>query len=169
MKVTQIGHVAYVCKDLERSVAFYRDVLGFTPKFSLSYGDFLDMNLDEARRAGVDPDPEMVARLSAKKDRTWITYMAFGDCQFVELFDANGATLPGATDWDHLNFSHLALLVDDIQAACAELTARGVPIDTAPKIGSDQTWQMWSHDPDGNKIEFMQYTENSWQLVGRPE
>ena len=33
----------------------------------------------------------------------------------------------------------------------------------------DNTWQMWSHDPDGNKIEFMQYTEKSFQLVGRTD
>lgn len=26
-----------------------------------------------------------------------------------------------------------------------------------------------SHDPDGNKIEFMQYTDRSYQVVGKPE
>ena len=169
MKITKIGHLAYVCKDLETSMAFYRDKLGFVYKFSLTYGDQLEMNLNQARKNGETPDPEMVARLSAKKDRTWISYFEFGDGQFVELFDSGSATIAAVPTWNHLNFNHVALLVDDIEAAERELRARGVPIDEAPKLGPDQTWQMWSHDPDGNRIEFMQYTEGSWQLVGRPE
>ena len=85
----------------------------------------------------------------------------------MELFDRGSATIPCEPTGEHLNYSHVALLVEDIHAAHAELVEKGVPIDTPPKLGLEGTWQMWSHDPDGNKIEFMQYTETSWQLTGK--
>ena len=169
MQVTGIGHAAYVCQDLDRSVAFYRDRLGFTYKFSLTYQDQLDMETQEAQQRGEALDPARAEQLSAKKDKRWICYLETPAGQFVELFDGSGATIPAVPTWSHLNFNHLALLVDDIRAAEQDLRAAGVPIDDAPKLGPDQTWQMWSHDPDGNRIEFMQYTDASWQLVGRGE
>ena len=42
MQIKELGHLAFKCRDLKKSVAFYRDVLGFTPKFSLYYGDRVD-------------------------------------------------------------------------------------------------------------------------------
>ena len=169
LHVAGIGHLAFVCRDLEASVAFYREKLNFKHKFSLTYADQLDMNLKQAELNGEVPDPDMVARLSAKADRTWIAYLEFGGGQFVELFDGSGATIPAVPTWSHLNFNHVALLVDDIFAAEAALRAAEVPLDEAPKLGPDQTWQMWAHDLDGNRIEFMQYTDASWQLCGRPD
>ena len=169
MKLLKIGHLAFVCQDLAAVSAFYRDKLGFTYKFSLTYADQLAMNLAQAEKAGETPDPDMVARLTARKDKTWIAYFEFGEGQFVELFDGGGATIPAVPTWNHFNYNHVALLVDDIFAAERDLRAKGVPIDEAPKLGPDQTWQMWSHDPEGNRIEFMQYTDKSWQLVGRSE
>lgn len=160
MNIKEIGHLAFTCADLDASVAFYRDKLGFTTKFTISYGELLDS-------MGPSPDPETAARLGAIRDRIWISYMDVGNGQFVELFDKGSATIPCVPTGAHLNYNHLALLVDDIHAAHAELVEKGVPIDTPPKLGLEGTWQMWSHDPDGNKIEFMQYTAASWQLTGK--
>ena len=160
MKIKEIGHLAFTCKDLDASAAFYRDILGFTFKFSITYGEWLDS-------MGSNPDPAMAERLSPIRNRTWISYFDVGNGQFVELFDKGSAAIPCIPTGDHLNYSHLALLVDDIHAAHAELVEKGAPIDTPPKLGLEGTWQMWSHDPDGNKIEFMQYTDSSWQLTGK--
>ena len=47
------------------------------------------------------------------------------------------------------------LLVDDVDALYAELTAHGVAIDLAP---TDQTWgnrEMYVRDSDGNSIRFV--------------
>jgi len=36
--------------------------------------------------------------------------------------------------------------------------------ETTDKImGADNSWQFWATDPDGVKIEFHEYTENSCQ------
>ena len=45
----------------------------------------------------------------------------------------------------------------------------GINIDIEPKIGNSHTWQMWIHDPDGNRIEMMQYTDESFQITGNIE
>lgn len=42
MKIKEIGHLAFTCKDLEESIRFYRDKLGFTNKFSIYYGEMLE-------------------------------------------------------------------------------------------------------------------------------
>lgn len=168
MHTCQIGHVAFICKDLPTSIAFYRDQLGFTNKFVITYGDWLNHHLEQSKEAGVSPNPDMVARLTPKQDKTWIAYFEMGGGQFVELFDADGAHILCPPTPETLNYSHVALLVEDIHQAHEELKAKGVPIDTPPSLGLEGTWQMWTHDPDGNRIEYMQYTEKSWQLTGHP-
>ena len=56
--------------------------------------------------------------------------------------------------------------MDDIHKTRDELVSKGVEIDVEPNIGPSKTWQMWIHDPEGNKFEIMQYTEGSLQVVG---
>ena len=57
--------------------------------------------------------------------------------------------------------------MDDIYKTKEELVSKGVKIDTDISFGPDYTYQMWIHDPDGNKFEIMQYTERSFQMVGK--
>ena len=40
-------------------------------------------------------------------------------------------------------------------------------IDVKPQFNCDHTWAMWFRDPDGNRIEVHQYTERSFELIGR--
>ena len=37
-----ISHLGFNCKDLEKSIAFYRDILGCTEKFTMTYGDMVN-------------------------------------------------------------------------------------------------------------------------------
>ena len=50
-----------------------------------------------------------------------------------------------------------------------ELVKAGIEIDIEPNKGQSETWQMWIHDPDGNKFEIMQYTDKSLQHHGNIE
>ncbi len=146
MKILELGHLAFKCRDLRASEKFYSDVLGFKRAFCLTYGDRGD---------------------SLRADREWIVYLKVSERLFLELFDPEGASEMNLPDWNRFNYQHLALIVDDIHAMREHLASHGAPIDTEPELGVDNTWQMWSRDPDGNKIEFMQYTDKSFQLVGR--
>ena len=169
MKINQFGHVAFRCSDLDASLAFYRDQLGFPEKFRLTYGDCIEAVKRSAETAGQSVDQAYIDRLAAKKDKIWIIYLELGNGSFIELFDRGDATTPNPPRGENFNYLHFALEVDDIHALKEELTAKGVEIDRGPTLGVEGTWQMWTHDPDGNQVEWMQYTEKAMQLIGRYE
>lgn len=148
MKIKELGHIAFKCRDLKASEHFYSDILGFKRAFSLTYQD-------------------QSPNTSFPHDKEWIVYLKITDTLFLELFDREHAEKSGVPDWNTFNYQHMALIVDDIHDLRNYLSDKGVPIDDEPKLGVDNTWQMWSHDPDGNKIEFMQYTDKSYQVVGK--
>lgn len=81
--------------------------------------------------------------------------------------NAKKRRIPGQRD---LNYTHYSLEVEDIKAYRQEIIARGGAqhLDTEISMGMDNTWQFWMHDPDGNKFEVMEYTPQSYQVVGRP-
>jgi catechol 2,3-dioxygenase-like lactoylglutathione lyase family enzyme len=84
-------------------------------------------------------------------------YIHAGERTFVELFKGElGAPAKGQS------YRHLCLEVDDMPATVAELRSRGVHASD-PKLGSDNSWQSWIQDPDGNRIELHQYTPTSQQ------
>ena len=83
-------------------------------------------------------------------------YLKAGRRTFIEFF------LGDPKDGSEGAYRHICLEVDDLPATVAQLRARGIEISD-PKLGTDQSWQAWSSDPDGNAIEFHQYTPESWQ------
>lgn len=148
MKIKELGHIAFRCHDIKTTEKFYTDVLGFKRAFALTYKE----------REDKTPFPD---------DREWIVYLKISDSLYLELFDCENAKGESEPSWNSFNYQHLALIVDDIHAAREELVKHSAPVDVEPSLGIDNTWQMWSHDPDGNKIEFMQYTDRSYQVVGK--
>ena len=61
--------------------------------------------------------------------------------------------------------NHLCLEVASIDAAVTHIRARGVAV-TDKKLGVDGTWQAWTADPNGVRIELFEYTDRSAQFVG---
>ena len=57
---------------------------------------------------------------------------------------------------------HLCLEVDDLDAIVTRLRQYGYEASDK-KLGADQSWQAWTTDPGGVRIEFHQYTPNSSQ------
>lgn len=84
-------------------------------------------------------------------------YLNVGGRSFVELFQGEAAEAPA-----HPSYRHFCLEVEDIEAVVAVLRAKGVAV-SAPKMGSDHSWQAWLADPDGNRIELHAYTPQSKQ------
>lgn len=168
MKIKAFSHLGFNCKDIEKSIAFYRDILGCTEKFTLTYGDMAKSVESEYAAEGKKP-PFFVKALHKMADTKWAVYMQWTEDSFIELMHIMGANkrrIPGQKD---LNYTHYSLEVDDIQAFRHELIARGGAdyLDTEISMGSDNTLQFWMHDPDGNKFEIMEYTPESMQVVGR--
>lgn len=166
-KVLGMSHVAYKCANLDETVKYYRDVLGGEEAFELLYSEFYVFQKQKAAKEGHPLDSSFEKNFGVFGDKTWIRYVKFGSV-FVELFDAGLADQYLSYDDYHFNYQHLSLEVDDIHDFTEKIRAAGAPIDSEPAMGMEHTWQMWSHDPDGNKIEFMQYTDKSYQVVGKP-
>ncbi|MBQ9007780.1 MAG: VOC family protein [Clostridia bacterium] len=66
---------------------------------------------------------------------------------------------------DVCGYQHLCLEVADIYAAYAAVTHNGIEPDTGISRGSDGAYQFWVRDPDGNRIEFMEYSPEAKQLL----
>lgn len=150
-----IMHVSFFTEDMERTRDFYENKLGLKPKMIVRYGAYKDNKASS-----------FYAMAEKYPDEICIIYFEIAPGQFVEFFPANPLLKQRMGFNESFGYSHFALLVDDIHATREQLVAAGIDIDVEPKIGNSHTWQMWIHDPDGNRFEIMQYTDQSFQVVG---
>ena len=164
MKYVRSGHIAFHCRDVDESIKFYCDVFGCKLKFSISFPDLLD---DVVRRnPGIDIDSvPMLKAFKEKGNKKWLTYLEFDDGFFFELFDSPSDEK--ALDTSKLTgYQHFSFVVEDIQETYKELLEKNIQMDGEPRLGPDNTWQLWVSDPDGNRFEIMEYTDRSYQVVG---
>lgn len=155
MVFNSIMHVSFYVNDLDQTLDFYCNKLGLKQKILTRYGVYKDSPKEHFRKLA-----------ETRPNDIFLTYVEIAPGQFLEFFPKTEQQ-KAHTDWnEHVGYSHFALLVDDIHQTCQELIDKGVEIDVMPNIGPSKTWQMWVHDPDGNKFEIMQYTEGSLQVVG---
>jgi len=155
MKFNSIMHVSFYTENLERIREFYEDKLGLKPKMIVRFGAYKD-----------NKESGFYKMALTNPDDICIIYIEIAPGQFIEFFPKWFEMKP-KEDWNvRLGYGHFALLVDDIHETRDELVRRGVEIDVEPNIGNSHTWQMWIHDPDGNRFEIMQYTEDSFQVKG---
>ena len=84
-------------------------------------------------------------------------YLHAGGRTFVELFEGKLAEQA-----EGQSYRHICLEVDDIESTVRALCERGIEVSDI-KLGSDQSYQAWITDPDGNRFELHQYTATSWQ------
>ena len=85
-----------------------------------------------------------------------LTMLKLPSDEFVTIelvHDTNGAPVDSDT-----RLSHLVIQVESMDAALAELAARGIDVEapTSPD-GSDDFRTTWIVDPDGNRIELVQW------------
>ena len=59
---------------------------------------------------------------------------------------------------------HFCLEVDDMEQVRLRLIEHGYEA-TEKELGADQSWQAWTTDPGGMRIEFHQYTDRSSQIT----
>jgi catechol 2,3-dioxygenase-like lactoylglutathione lyase family enzyme len=134
--ITRISHAGFIVKDLERSLHFYCQVLGFKRLYELS-----------GKAAGVS---------------FTAVYLQISRDQFLELFP--GGTTESPWNMQTIGYSHLCLEVDNLDESVELIKANGIPFLVPPCIGQDRTRLFWVQDPDGNKIEFMQFQPDSMQV-----
>ena len=84
-------------------------------------------------------------------------YLKCGSNTFIEVFQGNPGTVG--------NINHFCLETEDIDAVIAALRAAGYEA-TDKELGADHSWQSWTTDPNGVRIEFHHYTPDSLQENG---
>lgn len=128
--VVPIIHAGFIVKDRSRMDKFYKDILGFHLYWSGGMKDGETNWVDMQVPDGTD----------------WIEYML---------------NVPAdATRRTRGVMNHIAIGVPSVREADQALLEHvpGLPIDEAPKIGRDGKWQLNLYDPDGTRVELMEFT-----------
>jgi lactoylglutathione lyase len=134
--ITRIGHIAIRARDIEKTATFYREVLGMPEAFRMQ-------------------NPAGTALGSV--------HIFVAPSQYIEIFpDGVDGT---DTNLQKAGLHHLCFEVDDAAASLAEIRERGAPIDTELKKGFSKCIQFWTHDPDGNRLEFMELPPDCLQVA----
>lgn len=126
MPVTRLNHAVLFVSDLERSVAFYRDVLGFEP---------VSMTPDNFRGAA------FLRASGSTNDH---------DLGLFEIGEQAGPSLAGRAT---VGLYHLAWEVDtldELESVAARLTAAGALVGTSDH---GTTKSLYGKDPDGLEFE----------------
>ena len=125
---TRLLHAGFVVKDVAAENKFYLDLLGFKLYW---YGGFKDDGVDWYEIQVPDGD-------------NWIEYML---------------NIPATADHKELGVqNHFSLGVKDIHAAAEQLHKNGLLKFDGPEIGRDGKWGLDAYDPDGTRVEVMEFT-----------
>ncbi len=151
-RAIRVLRISRVVADLDRAEAFYRDGLGF-------------------RRIGRGPgDTALAGLLGISGASSECVVMRLGAEEIALVrFDPPGAPYPPHSRSDDLWFQHLAIIVDDMEAAFRHLEKKSpLPISThgperlPPSNGSVVAFKF--RDPDGHPLELLQFPPGQ----GRP-
>jgi lactoylglutathione lyase len=140
--IRQLAHINFVTNDLSRIIDFYVNKLGMDVKFTLN-------------NANGDP---------------FGYYFGCGNTTFLEFFDQAMAAAVWGGNVEALTagtqYRHFCLEVTGLDEYCKTLKSRDVSV-TEISMGMDNSRQAWVTDPDGNRIELMEYGATSLQLTGK--
>ncbi len=143
-KVLRTNHTSFTVANLDRSIAFFRDALGF-----------------EVTSKG-PRDPKVIQQVTGVDGADLMIAFVQGPGHFIELIEYlgpedRGIIKPRPCD---VGFAHIAFDVDDIDAAVQAAEAHDVrplgqpvAIDQGPNKGGRVAYL---RDPDGIAIEFIQ-------------
>lgn len=104
---------------------------------------------------------EKAFSLADEKGMPMIEYIRVSPGNFIELFYDDPTTPHNL----HPSYQHFCLETDDIQKFVETIFLHQYPLDQPISMGLDHNWQCWIKDPDGNRIEIMEYGKDSLQLA----
>jgi len=147
-----VSHIAIGVRDMEKSLHFYRDLLG------------LKVNLDTMENIGglktIFSNPQ-----KGKRRAVYLRFEEGPHASFVVLSQNDGESSGEAIKLDQVGIHHFAFWVDDLRERVERLKAAGVPI-VVPPIESDtvaygeppgkKVLTCIFQDPDGIMVQFDQ-------------
>jgi len=151
----EFAGLAIGCSNLERSIAWYRDRLGFVARTGVA-------TVEEPGVAwGVDG-----AVAYRQVDLVLPAQAESGFCLRLQHWLQPRAQLVPCTAANHAGFFRVALGVADMQACYHALLAAGVDcpwpptwLDMGPDVPVNGLWALFFRDPDGSCVELIQFPE----------
>ena len=141
--ITGFNHSGFVVKDIEKQVAFYKDVLG----------------LNVIRET--NPGPEDSQHTSIPNAHRALVFMGKEeDGHLIELvqFIEPELTEDGHVPNTHIGAAHICFDVKNLKQMYENMTEKGMEFLTEPIIKKDSqgitTSICYGHDPEGNWLEF---------------
>ena len=138
-------HVAIAVRDMDRMLAFYRDLLGFALEWEKPSYDGRSF----AKVVALDGARAHVAMLN-------------GHGMHIELFhylEPQGRSL-GELRMCDFGYTHFGMKVKDLHAIYARLHEAGTPFNSPPENLRPGVWAAYFKDPEGNTIEIVEYADN---------
>jgi len=153
MNVQRLSHIGICVSELERSVAFYRDALGFEEISRLQVS-----GSESARLLQLEGGAVQAVYLQRDGTRIELLYYPQAGHQ--------GARTPAPMN--RLGLTHLSLRVADLDAVVAKVVSLDGACLAATRIDND-AWRskaVFVTDPDGLRIELLQAPGNPDALPG---
>ena len=137
-----IRHTGIVVTDMERSLRFYRDLMGLKPVIDFTEkGEFIDTI---SKGKGIDL---RMVKLVAE------------DGGMIELLHYVSNPQPGRGDnelWE-TGPTHVAFSVDDVDEVYRQWSSQGVKCNSKPVVAPDGKAKLFfCQDPDGTYLEIVQ-------------
>lgn len=152
---------AFQIRDAVNMRNFYCRGLGLKLAFTLTCGALAD-GLERTGGAG----EAVLAGLRARGEEPCIDYIEVAPRQYIEFIYCTGEEKKDAGKLgQYYGYQHICLEVAGIHAAWDAVTANGIRPDKKIVLGCDGAYQFWLTDPDGNRLELMQYTPEAKQLL----
>ena len=145
MKVLGLDHVSVTVADLERSLGFYRDLLGI-PVFG----------------TGVEESPSVAAVTGSATARFRYADLNLGSGQILEILQyLSPKGTPHRPSVYDPGSGHLAVRVDDLDATLVRLREAGIHPRSEPAALSEPEWWagarvVYVTDPDGVAVELVE-------------
>ncbi len=130
-------HIGMLVRDRAAADSFYQDILGFHLYW----------------HGGMDPAKTDWVAMQVPDGTDWLEYMLTSG--------PSGSGVPATISQKALGvLNHLSIGVPKMDAAVATLKAEGriTPAHAGPQIGKDGKWQFNDFDPDGTRLEYMEFT-----------
>jgi catechol 2,3-dioxygenase-like lactoylglutathione lyase family enzyme len=142
-----IHHTAISTADLERSVRFYRDLLGFEEIFT----------------SGWERGADRADKITGLTDSSARLVMLKAGNAYIEIFQYSSpqarAGDPNRPACDH-GITHLCLDVRDIQAEYERLKTAGMAFHCPPQETGGVS-ATYGRDPDGNIVELLEVKDKA--------
>ncbi|HCE45350.1 MAG TPA: hypothetical protein DET40_17560 [Lentisphaeria bacterium] len=143
MRTVKVRHFGIVVKDMEKSLRFYRDMLGLDIfSDNVEQGDFID------RILGLRKIEVRTIKMGVSKDATLV--------ELLEFRSHKGEGTSRSQIYD-IGPRHIAIEVEDVDSAYSSLVEKGISFLSTPETSPEGKAKVaFCQDPDGTPVELVQ-------------